>query len=61
MATTGELIRLLNYADDIAATLRRIVVGKSFITDDEKKRLAEYLRSVQPNYLQVLDDLEKGK
>ena len=26
MPATGELIRMMNYVDDIAATLRRIVV-----------------------------------
>jgi predicted nucleotidyltransferase len=59
MATTGELIRLLNYVDDIAATLRRVSVGEKFITAAEKKRLAEYMREVKPNYLAVIEALEK--
>jgi hypothetical protein len=38
MPATGELIRMMNYVDDIAATLRRIVVGISTMTPEERKR-----------------------
>ncbi|MCU1333537.1 MAG: hypothetical protein JWM08_2529, partial [Candidatus Angelobacter sp.] len=41
MPATGELIRMMNYVDDIAATLRRIVVGISGMTPEERKRLAD--------------------
>jgi hypothetical protein len=61
MAATGEFIRMTNYIDDIAATLRRIVVGTSTLTPEERKRLAEYMRSVQPNYPAVMQQLEGGK
>jgi len=61
MAATGELIRLLNYVDDIAATLRRITVSIPMMEDDEKKRLAEYMRKADPNYIKVLESLERGK
>ncbi len=60
MAATGELIRMMNYVDDIAATLRRIVAGTTFITADEKKKLAEYMRNSSPNYAKLIDQLEKG-
>lgn len=59
MASSGELIRSMNYVDDIAATLRRIVTSASFIQPEEQKRLAEYMRNANPNYLKVLEDLEK--
>jgi hypothetical protein len=56
---TGELIRMMNFVDDIAATLRRINANLSFMTQDEKKRLAEYMRKSDPNFVKVLESLEK--
>ncbi len=58
--TTGELIRVMNYVDDIAATLRRVVANIPMMTDEEKKRLAEYMRKSDPNFVKVLETLEKG-
>jgi len=60
MPATGEIIRMMNYVDDIATTLRRITANLAFMTDEEKKRLAEYMRKVDPNYIKVLEALEKG-
>jgi hypothetical protein len=60
MAATGELIRMMNYVDDISATLRRIVVSKSYISPEEKKKLAEYMRNSNPNFTKIMDELEKG-
>jgi len=59
MVVTGELIRLMNYVDDIAATLRRIQAGLPGMTADERKRLADYMRKADPNYVKVLESLEK--
>jgi hypothetical protein len=56
---TGEVIRMMNYVDDIAATLRRINANLSFMTSEEKKRLADYMRKADPNYSKVLESLEK--
>jgi hypothetical protein len=61
MQATGELIRLLNYVDDISATLRRIVATIPTLTGEEKKRLAEYMRKADPNYVATLESLEGGK
>lgn len=61
MQATGELIRLLNYVDDISATLRRINATIPTLTAEEKKRLAEYMRKADPNYIHVLESLEGGK
>ncbi len=58
--TTGELIRVMNYVDDISATLRRVVANIPMMTDEEKKRLAEYMRKADPNYTKVVEQLEKG-
>ena len=60
MAATGELIRMMNYVDDISATLRRIVASKTYITTEERKKLAEYMRNSDPNFVKLIDDLEKG-
>lgn len=60
MVVTGELIRLMNYVDDIAATLRRIQAGLPSMTTDERKRLADYMRKADPNYVNLMESLEKG-
>jgi hypothetical protein len=60
MVATGELIRMMNYVDDIAATLRRVQAGISIMSGDERKRLGEYMRKSDPNFIKILEDLEKG-
>ncbi len=60
MPVTGELIRMMNYVDDIAATLRRIQAGIASMTEDEKKRLADYMRKADPNYVKMVEVLEKA-
>lgn len=60
MGATGELIRLMNYVDDIATTLRRISASIPMMEAEEKKRLAEHLRSAGSNISSILTQLEKG-
>ena len=60
MVVTGELIRMMNYVDDIAATLRRIQAGVPSMTADERKRLAEYMRQADPNYVAMMNALDKS-
>jgi hypothetical protein len=60
MAATGELIRMMNYVDDIAATLRRINASLYILTPEEKKRLSEYMRKSDPSFLNLMELLEKG-
>jgi len=38
MATTGELIRLMNYVEDITTTLRRITAFVPTLEPEERKR-----------------------
>ena len=59
MPATGELIRMMNYVDDIAATLRRVQVGIATMTAEEKKRLADYMRNSDPNFVKTLEALDK--
>jgi hypothetical protein len=60
MGTSGELIRLINYVDDIVTTLRRINAFIPGMDADERKRLAESLRAAGSNLNAVLAQLEKG-
>jgi hypothetical protein len=60
MSATGELIRLMNYVDDIAAILRRINTALPAMTDDERARLAEYFRKSEPSLESILTQLEKA-
>jgi hypothetical protein len=60
MPASGELIRMMNYVDDIAATLRRITAALHTLSEDEKKRLAEYMRKSDPNFVTIVGQLEQG-
>jgi hypothetical protein len=57
MSATGEFIRMMNYVDD----MRRITVGLPSMTEEERKRLSEYMRKSDPNFVAVLKELEGGK
>jgi hypothetical protein len=59
MPASGELIRMMNYADDMMTTLRRIVASIPFMTEEEKKRLAEYMRKGTSEIDIVIERLEK--
>jgi len=60
MGTSGELIRLINYVDDITTTLRRISAFVAAMESDEKKRLAEALKVAGSNLDALVARLEKG-
>ena len=59
MAATGELIRLINYVDDITTTLRRIHASLYGMDADERKRLAENLRNADAKLRELLAQVEK--
>jgi hypothetical protein len=59
MAATGELIRLINYVDDINTTIRRIQASLPSVDAEERKRLAENLQSAESKIHELL--LEVGK
>jgi hypothetical protein len=59
MPATGELIRLINYVDDITTTLRRIHASLPAVDADEKKRLAESLKNANDRIKELLALLEK--
>jgi hypothetical protein len=58
--STGELIRAMNYVEDITATLRRICIYIPSMSPEEKKRLAESLRGAAASVNAALADLEKA-
>ena len=60
MVVTGELIRMMNYVDDIAATLRRIQAGVPSMSNEERKRLADYMRQADPTYVIIMETLARG-
>ena len=47
VVATGELIRAMNYVDDITTTLRRMCLYIPSMNAEERKRLAEYLRAAR--------------
>jgi hypothetical protein len=60
MVATGELIRSMNYVDDITTTLRRICISIPAMTTEERLRLAEPLRAAGAAINAALADLEKA-
>jgi hypothetical protein len=61
MAATGELIRLINYVDDINTTLRRIQASLYGMDSDERRRLADSLRGADEKLRELLTQVEKEK
>lgn len=57
---TGELIRAMNYVDDINATMRRISIYIPSMSAEERKRLAEALRGAGTAINSAIADLEKA-
>ena len=61
MPATGELIRSLNYVEDLSATVRRIVPSISSMSAEERKKIADALRSAIGNINEIVTQLEKGQ
>ena len=61
MRATGELIRLMNYVDDITTTLRRITANITSMTDEERHRLAEYMKKADEKFQQTIESVEQSK
>jgi hypothetical protein len=56
---TGELIRAMNYVEDMTTTLRRICIYIPNMSAEERKRLAQALRSAVTAIDSAITDLEK--
>jgi hypothetical protein len=61
MPASGELIRSMNYVEDITTTLRRICISIPAMNADERKRLADSLRTAGGALNDAIKDLEKEK
>ncbi len=59
MPVTGELIRAMNYVEDITATLRRICIYIPAMNTEERQRLAEALRTTGGAINAAIAELEK--
>ncbi len=56
MPLTGEAIRLMNYIDDVAVTLRRVLAIAPTLSAEERTRVSEHLRQTKPS----VDDVQKA-
>lgn len=61
MPLSGEAIRMMNYADDIGTTLRRLLVVLPSLAPEERKRVRDYMLEVQPRVEDVLSALDDKK
>jgi ribosome recycling factor len=61
MLASGELIRSMNYVDDITTTLRRICISIPAMNTEERKRLAESLRAAGNALNEAIKDMEKER
>jgi hypothetical protein len=57
MPLSGEAIRLMNYIDDVAVTLRRIMATVPSLSLEERTRVAEHLLQAKPNAADVAQAL----
>ena len=48
MPLSGEAIRLMNYIDDVAVTLRRILASAPTLSAEERAKVAEHLLARAP-------------
>jgi len=56
MPLSGEAIRLMNYIDDVAVTLRRVLAFIPTLSAEERVRVHEHLRHSKPS----VDDVVKA-
>jgi hypothetical protein len=57
MPLSGEAIRLMNYIDDVAVTLRRVLATIPTLTPEERARVAEHLQQASPSAADVIQAL----
>jgi hypothetical protein len=57
MPLSGEAIRLMNYIDDVAVTLRRVLASVPTLPDEERAKVAEHLLAAKPSAQDVAEAL----
>jgi hypothetical protein len=60
MPLSGEAIRLMNYIDDVAVTLRRILATVPVLSAEERARVAEHLEHARPSAEDVMNALTQS-
>ncbi len=58
MPLSGEAIRTMNYVDDIAVTLRRILAVLPTLTPEERARVVAHIKQSDPSYDTVVKAIE---
>jgi hypothetical protein len=53
MPLSGEAIRLMNYIDDVAVTLRRVLATVPTLSAEERQRVSEHLAQAKPSAEEV--------
>ena len=53
MPLSGEAIRLMNYIDDVAVTLRRVLAAVPTLPVEERTKVAEHLLQARPSAEEV--------
>src|SRR6202000_3168050 len=59
MPLSGEAIRMMNYVDDVATTMRRLLAVAPTLTAEGRKCVGEYLRASSAKAGEVLAALDK--
>jgi hypothetical protein len=59
MPLSGEAIRLMNYIDDVAVTLRRILATAPTLTAEDRAKVADHLKQSRPTAEDVITALNK--
>jgi len=57
MPLSGEAIRLMNYIDDVAVTLRRVLAAVPTLPAEERAKIAEHLLQSRPSAEEVAEAL----
>lgn len=58
MPLSGEAIRLMNYIDDVAVTLRRVLATVPTLSAEDRAKVADHLQQAHPNAEDVLSALQ---
>lgn len=59
MPLSGEAIRLMNYIDDVAVTLRRILATAPTLSAEDRAKVADHLKQSRPTADDVLNALNQ--
>lgn len=58
MPLSGEAIRLMNFIDDVAVTLRRILATVPTLSTEDRAKVADHLQQSHPNAEDVMTALK---